>query len=48
MDRRGTGAGKASGVQPYTKLNMLWQKYSMALRPMLDASTVYGAEDEEA
>lgn len=33
------GAGKASGVHPYsTELNMDWKKYSMMLKPMLDAA----------
>ena len=33
------GAGKASGVHPYsTELNMDWKKYSMTLKPMLDAA----------
>jgi hypothetical protein len=32
------GAGKASGVHPYsTALNIDWKKYSMILKPMLDA-----------
>lgn len=32
------GAAKTSGVQPYrTALNMLWKKYSIMFRPMLDA-----------
>lgn len=35
------GAGYASGVQPYsTELNIDWKKYSMILRPMLDASVL--------
>lgn len=33
------GAGKASGVHPYsTALNMLWKKYSITLKPMLLAA----------
>jgi hypothetical protein len=33
------GAGKASGVHPYsTALNMDWKKYSMTLNPMFDAA----------
>jgi len=33
------GAGNASGVQPYsTALNMDWKKYSMTLKPMLEAA----------
>ena len=35
------GAGNASGVQPYrTALNMLWKKYSIAFRPIFDASVL--------
>lgn len=33
-----TGAGKTSGVHPYSiALNMLWKKYSIILKPMFDA-----------
>lgn len=33
------GAGKASGVHPYkTALNMDWKKYSIMLKPMLEAA----------
>lgn len=40
-----TLAGNASGVHPYsTALNMLWKKYSMVLRPMLEACVLTAAK----
>ena len=39
------GAGKASGVHPYsTALNMLWKKYSNAFNAVLDASVLTAAK----